>query len=381
MLIEIRKANFLNKGAELMLYAALEKMKEAYPDAKFAMAPHPMAAPFEKRIKLGLYQKPDIWLYGFQWGRLFNWVPKVIREMYGVVLDKEIDVVLDAAGFAYSDQWGERASVGLASSCKSWKKNNAKVILLPQAFGPFENAVIRKSMKTVVDHADLVFAREQKSYDYLINAAGEQSSIRLSPDFTNLITGVLPDDFDSKNNRFCLVPNYRMIDKTPKKQSEAYLPFMIECAKYLVEKRIKAFILVHEGEKDLKLSEEINKAVHYVLPVIKETDALKIKGILGACDGTIGSRFHGLVSALSQGVPALATGWSHKYQLLFNDYGFPEGLLDVNCTQAELHQKVDLIVDPQSTKNIKQQIQKNAERLKQQSQQMWQQVYDVIADK
>lgn len=122
MLIEIRKAFFLNKGAELMLYAVLDKMKEMYPDAKFAMAPHPLAAPYEKRIKLQLYQKPDIWKYGFQWGKAFNFMPKIIRDMYGIVLDKEIDIVIDAGGFAYSDQWGEKSSLGLQNSCRSWKK-------------------------------------------------------------------------------------------------------------------------------------------------------------------------------------------------------------------------------------------------------------------
>ena len=138
MLIEIRKAGFVNKGAELMLYAALEKMREAYPEAQFCMAPSANngAAPFAKRVELGLLQKAWMWRYCFQWGDLAMLSPQKIREMYGIVLDKEIDIVLDAAGFAYSDQWGDRSCQELARSCKRWKKNDTKIILLPQAFGP-----------------------------------------------------------------------------------------------------------------------------------------------------------------------------------------------------------------------------------------------------
>jgi len=381
MLIEIRKAYFLNKGAELMLYAVIDKMKEMYPDAKLAMAPHPLAAPYEKRIKLQLYQKPDIWKYRIQWGKVFNYVPKYIRTMYGIVLDKEIDLVIDAAGFAYSDQWGKQAALGLKSSCRAWKKNGTKIILLPQAFGPFENPIIRKAIKSVVNDVDLVFARERMSYDYLVDAVGERNNVRMAPDFTNLIKGILPKYFDRQLNRFCLVPNYRMLDKTPDEQSEAYLPFMIKCAKYLVEMDVKPFILVHEGEKDLMLAEEIHKAVGKVIPIIRENDPLKIKGILGACDATIGSRYHGLVSALSQGVPSLATGWSHKYQLLFDDYGFPDGLLDVGCTESELHKKINLIIDVQSRNKIKKIIETNSENIKEQSIQMWQQVFNYLQDK
>lgn len=374
MFIEIRKAGFVNKGAELMLYATLEKMKEFYPSAKFAMAPSLVSAPFEKRMALGFYQKAQLWRKGIAFNSLANLIPKKIRQMYGIVIDKELDVVLDAAGFSYSDQWGVNSSQELASSCKRWKKNGTKVILLPQAWGPFQSQKIRKAIKTAVENADLVFAREKVSYDYLVDVVGERQNLRMAPDFTNLIQGILPDDFDVKSNRFCLVPNYRMIDKSPKPQSEAYLPFMITCAQYLIDKGQSPFILVHEGANDLMLAEQINNAVGGVLPIVKETHPLKIKGILGACEATLGSRFHGLVSALSQAVPSLATGWSHKYQMLFDDYGFSDGLLDVMVSKEELYAKLDMLINESSKDKIRHTLQQHSALLKKQSMAMWDEV-------
>lgn len=380
MIIEIRKAGFVNKGAELMLYAALYKMKEAYPGAEFVMAPglKNSSAPYSKRAELGFLQKAWLWRYGIQWGDLAKLAPKKIREMYGVVLDREIDIVIDAAGFSYSDQWGIGSSRELARSAKRWKKRGAKVVLLPQALGPFSSSEIKKHIKTAVDNIDLIHPRDPVSYKHLTDVTGERPNIRMAPDFTNLLHGIVPDYFDADKNRFCLVPNYRMIDKTSKEQSQAYTPFMIKCAKYLLEKDQKPFILVHEGANDEMLAKQIADGSQGNIPIIKESHPLKIKGILGACQGSIGSRFHGLVSALSQGVPALATGWSHKYKMLFKDYGFEDGLLDVTASDGEIREKITMIIDSQSRQKIQSTITSKSEELKKKSEEMWTGVFKVL---
>lgn len=379
-LIEIRKAGFVNKGAELMLYAILDKMKKEFADAEFAMAPTGSVglAPYLKRAELKLYQKAHLWRKGRQLGLLAALIPERMRDMYGIVLDKEVDIVFDAAGFEYTDQWGDQVCMELADSCKRWKKNGTKVILLPQAFGPFKSKSNRKAIKTIVENADLVFAREKVSYDYLVDVVGERQNLKMAVDFTNIVEGIVPEQFDHEANRFCIVPNYRMIDKTSKADSDAYLPFMIEVMRYAYEKGQKPFILVHEGANDLMLAEKIRDAVSQDVQIIKEAHPLKIKGILGVSTGTVGSRFHGLVSALSQGTPALATGWSHKYQMLFQDYGFPEGLLNVHMTQDELQKTMDLIIDETSKQNVIKKIQSNSHILKKETEKMWHEVKNLL---
>lgn len=379
MIVEIRKAGFVNKGAELMLHAVMQKVQERYPDATLVMAPSHKGAsqPFHKLAKLGFYPKAWLWRYGIQWGDFAIFLPQKLREMYGLIMDKEVDVVLDAAGFSYSDQWGVGNCKELARSSKRWKKRGTKVILLPQALGPYESAEIKPWVKQWTENTDMIFAREIDSYKHLTNLVGEQNKIKLFPDFTNLVKGTLPANYDSSNKRIALVPNYRMIDKTSKQESEAYLPFMIRCAKYLVERGALPFVLVHEGANDQMLAENISEAVGGI-PIIKESDPLHIKGILGSCDATIGSRFHGLVSALSQGVPSLATGWSHKYLRLFEDYGFKEGLVTVLDTEKELHKKIDLLLKPESYKPLKQQLTEKSEQLKKLSEEMWSLVFSEI---
>ncbi len=381
MLIEIRGAGFINKGAELMLYAVLQAMEKAYPDARIVMAPttNKGSAPFLKRAELGLLQKAWLRRYGMQWGDLAALVPRRLREMYGVVLDRDIDIVLDASGFAYTDQWGLYTSRELAQSCKRWRKRNTKLILLPQAFGPFKSHKSKELIKSVADNADLIFPRDRISYQHLTEAVGERQNIKIAPDFTNLIEGVLPDSFNKDQNRFCIVPNYRMIDKTLKSESEAYVPFMTMCTQYLIKKGRKPFILIHEGANDLLLADKIKKDTGGGVAIIKESHPLRIKGILGACEGTISSRYHGLVSALSQGVPSLATGWSHKYQELFEDYGFRDGLLDVSMDEVEVCKRIDLILNDKTRNTIIAEINKRSRMLKVQSNSMWEEVLSICS--
>lgn len=382
MTIEIRKAGFINKGAELMLYAIIEKIKERYPDAKLVMAPTDIngSQPFHKLVEVGFYPKAWFWKFGIQWGNFLAIVPTILRRMYGVVLDKEIDIVIDAAGFSYSDQWGIGSSKELANSSKRWKKNKVKTILLPQAFGPFQNKTNIRSTKKWAKNIDLIFPREEDSYTYLTNLVGKQEKIKLFPDFTNLVSGSLPSSYNKENKRIAIIPNYRMIDKTSKEESEAYLPFMIYCAQHLKDKNCKPFILVHEGANDLMLANKISDAVGGI-PIIKETNPLYIKGIIGSCEATIGSRFHGLVSALSQGIPSLSTGWSHKYYRLFEDYDFIDGAVSILSSKEEIDKKLELITNEKNRQDIQKKLKINSEILKEKSQEMWNIVFDLIEGK
>jgi polysaccharide pyruvyl transferase WcaK-like protein len=379
LVIEIRKAGFVNKGAALMLRAIQTRLTAAYPDALLTMAPTPASGdqPFRRLVDAGFYPKASLYWRRMQWGDAASIAPRKLREMYGVILDREVDVVIDAAGFAYSDQWGDDATCDLARSARNWKRRGAKIILMPQAFGPFKNPRIRRSIGHAVNSADLVMPRDRTSYEHVTDVVGEQPHIRRYPDVTTLVDGVVPAGFDREAHRVCLVPNYRMIDKTDPRVSEAYLPFMQACARYLVEKRARPFILVHEGAKDRLLAEQISTSVGGI-PILAIDDPLEVKGVLGASHATIGSRFHGLVSALSQGVPSIAAGWSHKYGELFSDYDFSDGMVAVGASEHQLRSSIDTIVDGESHAVLRRNLLVKARTYEAQSEAMWEDVFSLL---
>ncbi len=382
MIVEIRGVGFVNKGAELMLHAVLQKVKSKYPDVKFVMAPSLNVSPYEKRASLGLLQKVTYEKAGLDIGDFFvSLIPKKRRKMYGLVRSKDVDIVLDASGFAHGDQWGVKNTNKLLKLTEKWKKNNSKIILLPQAFGPFKNEEIKNSMRGLVENCDLIFAREEISYEYLTSIVNEKKKIYNSPDFTNLVKASKIVDFDFENNDFCIIPNYKMVSKSwIENEDNKYLSLIEESIKYLRLKGKKPFILVHEGKKDFDLANEISKRVEGI-NIFKEEDPLKVKGILNQSSGVIGSRFHSLVSALSQATPALGTSWSHKYQMLFKDYDFEDGILNLDSSSEDIHKKIDILINEDSKNKLISKLEERSSYLKEESEKMWEKVFEIFESK
>lgn len=378
MFVELKKVEFVNKGAELMLHAIKDKISNRFPHARFVMEPEEIYRPYEKRAEQKFYQKASLYKYRIQWGNIAQFLPKQLLLQYGIIPEKLLNIVLDSSGFSYSDQWGPGGTIKLSKESIRYKRNGTKLILLPQAFGPFTSPSINRAIKIIADNSCLIFARDQVSYEHLINTVGNRPNIKIAPDFTILLNGIPSEYLETTKNSFCIIPNSCMLDKTSKEQSELYLPFMKTCIDKLLNKNKKVFLLVHESENDLMLANQICSSFKTELPIIQESNPLKLKGIIGTSGGVIGSRFHGLVSALSQGIPSLAVGWSHKYATLFNEFDFSEGVIDIKSRENEIEQKLELIIDTDTSKEVKCRLLRKSSLLKSKVEEMWELIYQHI---
>lgn len=385
MIIQLQGTNFCNKGAELMLHAVIQQVKRW--DANNIVTSRPVTTfgSFTERGEAGLYQ--SAWLehsrgewVGALTDSMVGLMPQKYRRMYGLILHPEIDAVFDASGFAFSDQWGFGRSEKLANNAKQWKKEGKKVILLPQAFGPFQESRNKAAVKRFLDSVDLLFARDQVSYEHLLSVGGKSSHIKIAPDFTNLVTGIVPQDFDENTQQACVIPSFRLMDKSPAEIQIKYMFFLKTCLEYLEEKGLNPFLLVHETT-DYPLAVQVQAEMGNSVKLISESHPLKIKGILGKCHAVVSSRFHGLVSALSQGVPSLALGWSHKYKALLEDYACPECLVASIGSRDEIREQLSLITEETHRASLLHRLKEKGYHQKQLSIAMWNDVYDALQSK
>lgn len=379
MIIELRGVEFQNKGAELMLRAILDKVRKQYPEAIFVMETR-KNVPVYKTSKHGIKTKFVFRKKGFDLSFVGDLIPKFLRSKKNIVLEKEIDIVLDASGFAYGDFWGaKKANEKLSIHLKRWRRQGKKIILLPQALGAFENKSMQNEMRYIASSVDLIFARDKYSFKHLKDIVNKDARIIKKPDFTNLIEGVFPENLVLPDKYFLIIPNNKIVESAVFEDRNDYITFLAKVANYSATKGIEPVFLNHEGERDFQLLKEVNTHLEKEVLIINEEDPLIIKGIIGKSYAVFTSRFHGLVSALSQCVPTLCLGWSHKYLAILEEYQFNEGLIDRDVMRANnIESMLDDLLKLEHNQLVRKQLQDQSLKQKGLSEEMWDIVFETI---
>jgi colanic acid/amylovoran biosynthesis protein len=377
MNIELKGVNFFNKGSELMLHAIMRRIKAEMPDALFVMEDSHYTTR-KRHLQNGIYTKVNFQRFIFL-KYLLAIIPGFIFRLWHYISEKEINVVLDCSGFGFGDIWGaKKASDKLGRHMVKWKKAGKTVIMLPQAFGPFSNEELIPVMRNIIKYADLIFARDPISFNYIKQVCGNNNKVICAPDFTNLIEGTIPPFFDSPKCEVAIIVSSKMLDTATINDAETYINLFYRIILMITGFGHKPFFLIHEMETDMRVVERINQRLATKSPVVNEDNPMHVKGIIANSVAVVTSRFHGLVSCLSQGIPCLATNWTHKYEMLLQDYNYSEGLLNIHCDDELLFTKVKSILTEPSKSMIIENLKIESLKQKQLSEEMWNQVFKKI---
>ena len=255
------------------------------------------------------------------------------------------DIILDCSGYQLGDPW-EAMSKVLAFRYlmyHSYKSKGCRIIMLPQSLGPFKNKRIASVAAGIFHLADLIYTRSQQSYNYAVSVGCPKNRIRIIPDYSVLTPPQMPDDPNMWANRVSLVPSVRMLDKTTKKVKSIYFKSILHTIHSIWNMGLEPVILVHQQE-DKALAYQIKKALNKEILIVDPSPRLA-KGIIASSRAVVASRYHALVSAMSQGTPAVGTGWTHKYIALFNYYSCEENLIVEFDSEDCIAERLKLIIN------------------------------------
>ena len=351
MKIVITGGNFINKGAQAMLLITMSELKTRYPDIEYY---------YTTREKMGLHKEYKFnymykWAFidalGLKSGRLKGFRafkqmsveaakafvlknPKVMFKEFKYLkqLD-DIACIIDVSGFALASKFSNRINKGYLELIEYAKGSNIPIILMPQSFGPFDykenkDAMVARISKAL-EYPSLIFAREQEGYDLLTKQIGI-SNVHLSDDLVlqnEEVNWDLLADTDALNkdvykvttkNNVAIVPNMKVMGNAPDPES------VYETYRCIINKWLKLnrnIYLVWHSDEDLDICRRIKnmfKDQNQVILIDKELACYDYEKVVSSFDYIFASRFHSIVLAYRQGVPAVGLGWAIKYQNLFN---------------------------------------------------------------
>ena len=326
--ILIRGGGFVNKGAEAMVKTVQREMSKRLPLVRFFME----VPQQEERFIESKGLTPII-------------TNSSARYM-------KMDGVIDISGFALGDAWGVKNSQYYQYHNSIFESFGKPVVFLPQAWGPFTNRLIRQQSAAAINLSDFAYARDKRSYQYMSELEGvNRQKIGLSPDIAYQFEGASEAHAMSvlkKNgltstvkNMVGIMPNMQVYIRTEGEGREnKYVKLLIDLAKYfLKQKKLSIVLIPHqvlpvqnpEMPDDRFLCDLIKISLDNVSDVVilKDYYAAEIlKAVIGKMDLIIGSRYHGIIAALSQMIPTLVLGWSHKYFELLRDVGLEQYITD-----------------------------------------------------
>jgi colanic acid/amylovoran biosynthesis protein len=220
---------------------------------------------------------------------------------------------------------------------QSYKK---PIYVMPNSFGPFQGFRVEWLVRKVLNRCELVTVRESISQE-MLSEIGVESD--LYPDLgfsldknerSNVELVELRKLYPNKELVAITARPYRFPGSTdPKTKYESYINNMVLFSKWLFENNyLPVFVdhtlseTTHESDKSCIL-EITSKLKHdeYSLIENKDYTSRDLKAIYSEFDYVVGTRFHSVIFALSEGVPSIAiTYGGNKGQGIMKDLGLSD---------------------------------------------------------
>ncbi|MCW3807586.1 polysaccharide pyruvyl transferase family protein [Plebeiibacterium marinum] len=358
--IIITGGNFINKGAQSMLFCLVDSLKKNFPGANIVMIDLFPTLTDEDKEKYD-FQVVNMHIrtvlrMAFPFIKLVV-KPKPISNDESEIKKhfKTADLILDISGYGVSSHnqsplwtYATLFPVMLA------KRSLVPFVFLPQSIGPFDfkgwkKLVIWPLVKKYLKYAKVIFIREPECRKYVEKVRKDEivdsfDLVLQSPkiELKNIYKD-LPKQKDKelriKKDSVVVIPNKQL---TKLKSSEEVIAIFKDLILDLLSRGEEVAIVRHSSD-DKQLCDSIYREVsHQKLQLVNEDlSPYDIQQVLESSKVVVAARYHGLIHALKLEKPCLVIGWANKYSHVMKSFGLSNYQFDIS--QAN----IDGIIDTQ----------------------------------
>ena len=338
-----------NKGAQAMTFITADEAAKRYPEMEVVVLSNMDSRRSNEdkqryTFRIAKYPKPlSLLLMQTRLGRL-------LHRLFGGKTAKEFEEIVrngvgivDVSGYSLGSNWGYQKSIFYLTRLGIAHSVGIPIYLMPQSFGPFDYKGlpapwIQRLLRRKLRYAEIIMCREKEGYELLRSKYGLDNLI-LAPDLVLQNTGIdmrniyrevpVQKEVVVPDNSVALIPNKKtMLYGNPEQLFEMYR-CMIEV---LLERGKQVFLVYHSAE-DLPICRDIKenyfRESKLVTLVEQELSCLEFDELVKRFDFVVASRFHAVVHAYRNAVPAIVPGWAVKYQELLERFSQEAFMFDV----------------------------------------------------
>lgn len=363
-------ANLCNRGAESMLLTLISRIQTAIPNARFTVWSY--ARDDKEKAGTVVHSEPNgidatfelsynhktaglLLLQGMLCVAPLRPLALLARKFSSFVSDVEqADAVVDLSGFALTRNRPWWRHVIYLLEARTAHACSTPFLAMTQSFGPFRSSLEILIAKWALRNAAFISARGPMSARHLesLGLIRDRDFV-VAPDITYHFEPAAPVRVPNHLGRaqrpkIAVIPNtnvYNRASDSPKRNDpdNAYVRALAMLCRCAIDRYGCQLVFIpHESYSsrfdDLSIIELIcsdSSIARHATVLDVASPASVIKSVVLGCDAIISSRYHGMVAALSSGVPAFVLGWADKYRESAEMAGTTESAFNFSELEAD----------------------------------------------
>lgn len=355
----IKGGEFNNKGAEAMTLIAIDNIKKRDKDANIyiydygydmSMAKELNITPFKAERsyieflaghKTCYYILSRIKNYAKFFLKRKFYTPQYVYK-YSKKIIENADFFIDISGYYLTTRFKDDHVDFYLSWIEALNILNpdCKIYLMPQSFGPFDNSLDRIRAYDALSTCKIIFAREENGLNDLKKIG--LNNIRFCYDSVLIDQDYMPQHILKNYDRYkemkpnivdnsvAIIPNARLLDAggvSKEKLIDFYSIIIDE-----LSQTNKVYLIPHAGE-DVDILDKIKEKYllnSNVILVDRVLNSFIFEEVIKKCNFVIASRYHSIIHAYREGVPAVILGWSEKYDQVASVFDQNKYLIDIH---------------------------------------------------